>query len=157
MPEAQRVEGTVTIEDARIIFRNFTGLEGDFNRAGDRNFVVLLPPVIAQQMQEDGWNIKYLDPREEGDEPQPCVQVSVGYKVMPPRVVMITSKNRTDLREDMIDLLDAADIIKADIIIRPYNWEVRGNRGVKAYLKTMFVTIQEDELELKYAQGPEEG
>jgi hypothetical protein len=36
--------------------------------------------------------------------------------------------------------------------VRPYAWDVNGKTGVKAYLKTLFVTIDEDALELKYGQ-----
>ena len=146
-----RQENTVVIEDARIVFRNFAGKEGMYNREGDRNFAVLLDEATAQAMGEDGWNIKTLRAREEGDPDQPYIQVSVGYKGRPPRVVMITSRGRNDLGEDEVELLDWVDIANVDLIIRPYTWEVNGKTGIKAYLKSIFVTIDEDELELKYA------
>ncbi len=60
-----RNEGTLMMEDARIIFRNFAGKEGMYNRDGDRNFCVILDPKLASQMAEDGWNIKILRVREE--------------------------------------------------------------------------------------------
>lgn len=147
--------GTVTIEDARIIFRNFAGKEGQYNREGDRNFGVILEPEVAKAMVEDGWNVKYLKPREGDEEPTPWVQVSVSYKGRPPRVVMVTSRGRTTLGEDLVELLDWADLSTVDLILNPYEWAVNGKTGVKAYLKSIFVTIQEDELERKYADVPE--
>lgn len=147
--------GTVTIENARIIFRNFAGKEGQYNREGDRNFAVVLPEDVAQQMLEDGWNVKYLAAREEGESDTPYVQVSVNYKGRPPRVVMITQRGdtaqRVTLTEDLVELLDYADLSTVDLILNPYQWAVSGKTGVKAYLKSIFATVQQDELERKYA------
>lgn len=154
-------DGTLVIENAQLIFRNFAGKEGMYNAEGDRNFCVLLEPETAQQMIADGWNVKTLRAREEGDEPQPYIQVSVKYRgrngnaVRPPAVVMITSKGRTTLPEDMVEMLDWVDIANVDIIIRPFQWAVSGKTGVKAYLKSIYITIQEDYLANKYSDVPE--
>lgn len=144
-------DDTVVIENARIIFRNFAGKEGKYNREGDRNFAVLLDDQVAKDMEEDGWNIKWLEPREEGDPRQAYIAVSVNFKGRPPRIVMITSRGRTPLSEDEVELLDWADIKTTDLILNPYSWAVSGKSGIKAYLRSMFVTIAEDALELKYA------
>lgn len=147
-----RDDNTVVMENVRIIFRNFSGREGMYNREGDRNFCVLLDEANAEMMAKDGWNIKMLKARDEGEEDQPYLQVTVNFKGRPPRVVMITSRGRTTLREDEVELLDWADILTADLIVRPYEWAVNGKTGIKAYLQSIFVTIQEDPLELKYAK-----
>lgn len=142
----------LVFEDARIMFRNFSGDEKQFNSKGDRNFCLFLDQKKADEMLDEGWNVKTLRPKDEGDEPQPYVQVSVNYsKGRPPRVVLITSRGRTELGSDEIAMLDFADIKTIDVILNPYEWEVNGNKGVKAYLKSAFVTLNEDELELKYA------
>lgn len=145
----------VTIEDARIIFRNLGGREGEYNREGDRNFCVLIDDETAEKMGQDGWNVKFLKPREEGDTPQAYIPVSVSYKNRPPRVVLITSRGRTTLPEDLVEMIDYVDIQKVDMVLNPYQWVVRDNSGVKAYLKSMFVTVMEDELDRKYADVPE--
>lgn len=147
MSEAQ----TFMVEDARIIFRNFSGKEGQYNREGDRNFAVILDPSTAEQMLKDGWNIKYLASREEGEADTPYIQVSVNFKNRPPRVVMITSTARTYLNEESVDVLDWAEVRTADLIARGYEWTVNGKSGVKAYLQSLFITIEEDALERKYA------
>jgi hypothetical protein len=142
---------TFMVEDARIIFRNFAGKEGQYNREGDRNFAVVLTPDIAQQMLEDGWNVRQLASREEGDEDTPYISISVNFNNRPPRVVLLTSTTRTQLNEDSVELLDWADIKSADLIARGYDWSVNGKTGTKAYLQSLFVTIEEDALERKYS------
>jgi hypothetical protein len=146
-----RNDDTVLMENVRIIFRNFAGKEGMYNREGDRNFCVLLDHETAEKMTADGWNIKVLAAREEDEDDQPYLPVTVNYKNIPPRIVMITSRGRNTLEEDQVELLDWADIKMVDLIVNPYEWAVNGKTGIKAYLKSMFVTIEEDELELKYS------
>jgi hypothetical protein len=149
-------ENTVLMEGVRIIFRNFAGKEGQYNREGDRNFGVILPDDVAQQMLEDGWNVKYLKPREDDDAEEgetPWLSVSVNFdKGKPPKVMLVTDRGRTALDANTVDMLDWADITNVDLIVRPYTWEVSGRSGIKAYLQSMYVTIEEDALERKYAE-----
>src|ERR1051325_4741580 len=115
---------TFMVEDARLIFRNFSGAEGQYNREGDRNFSVVLDPASAEIMLKEGWNVKFLDGREEGDPDTPYIQIAVGFKIRPPRIVMITSTARTFLNADTVGVLDWAEIQTADLIARAYEWEV---------------------------------
>lgn len=151
MPPRKKKDETVLLEDYTLIFKNFEGKEGQYNRKGDRNFAVLLDVDTANRLDRDGWNVKALKAREEGDPEQPYLPVSVNFSGRPPHIVMITSRGRTELDEAKVEMLDWADIETVDLIINPYNWEVNGKSGKKAYLKSMFVTIREDALDLKYA------
>ena len=117
----------LSIENAHLLFRNLSGREDKYNRAGQRNFCVVIDdPDETQKLIDDGWNVRLLAPREEGDEPRYYIQV--------------------------------AEIRNVDLFINPSFWEVNGKSGIKAYLKTMYVTIEEDEFAAKYAaqEGPEE-
>jgi len=157
----RREDGSVLIEGARLIRRNFSGREELYNPLGKRNILVLLEDkLLVQDMIADGWNVKTLKPREEGDEPGHAIKVTISFKARPPKVVMITSKRRTELNADEIGMLDHVRFKLVDLIFVPYRWTMRDRpdeSGVSAYLKTMYVTIDEDELELKYAEDIPEG
>ena len=144
---------TLAIENAHIFFRNFSGKASRFNAEGNRNFCVEIEDVaLAGALLEDGWNVRTLAPREsEEDIERYYIQVAVSYKNNPPSVWLITKKGKTPLNEESISILDHADIALVDMTVKPYNWEVGGKSGVKGYLKSMYVTIEEDEFADKYA------
>ena len=52
------VRETRIFEGARLMFRNFSGKESEFNQAGDRNFCVVLEAAEAEEMKKIGWNVK---------------------------------------------------------------------------------------------------
>ena len=143
-------------------FRNFAGKAGRYNAEGDRNFCMLLDNDVAERMADDGFNVRYLKPRDENEDPVPYVQVKLKYRdrngkpLRPPKVVQVTSRGKTELDEDSISNLDWAEIEKFDIAINPRPYEgVNGRSGVTAYLKTLYITIVEDEFENRYYDVPD--
>ena len=148
---------TFMVEGARLIWRNFSGKETMYKPAGTRTFNVVLDKQTADKMAADGWNVKCKPsgvPADEGDESvdeELCyIEVTVGYKFRPPTIVVITDTSRTKLDENTVEMLDWAEIRNVDLIANASHWEVGGKTGIKAYLKTMYVTIEEDPLERKY-------
>lgn len=145
----------LAIENAQICFRNFSGKGGTYNPEGHRNFCVILDDRLATQLAEDGWNVKYLRPKEEGEAPRPYIQVKVNYKNSPPKICMVSSKGISVLDESTVGMLDWADLETVDLILSPYYWDVQGRHGVTAYVKAMYATIAEDEFESKYYSTPD--
>lgn len=141
------------VDDAMFNFRNFSGKNSRFASADvRRNFGVVLDAELAAKLKEDGWAVKYPDPRTDGEERDPYLVVHLGYKIRAPRVVMETSTNRTELGEAEVEVLDWADIAQAKFIctLRAWKMEETGKTGNKAWLKTMVVVVEEDELEIEY-------
>lgn len=150
-----RVNSNIVIENARIGFRNFSGEEGKFNAKGKRNFCVFLETELGTALEEDGWNVKWLQPKDEAEDMKPYLQIAVSFDNIPPKIVLISGKGKTVMTDETVSILDWAEIANVDLIVRPYNWEVNGKGGVKGYIKAMYITIVEDEFESKYYDVPD--
>lgn len=151
--------GILQIDDARIIYRNFAGEATPFNRAGDRNFSVIIDDQeVANALLEQGWNVKIKAARDEGDTPFMHLPVKVKFNDRGPNVYLVSGKNRVTLNEETVGMLDNVDILSVDLDIRPYDWSVNGKAGRTAYLQTICVTQDIDRFAQRFAEEefPEE-
>lgn len=143
----------VHIENARIGFKNFEGREGKYNKAGDRSFAVFLDRQSAEAMAADGWNVKFpaevpgQDPEDARD---PYLSVSVSIDKFPSIINLVSNGSPTRLIGEEAGILDWTELESVDLILRPYEWSVNGNSGVKAYLKKGYFNIVVDKFASKY-------
>lgn len=147
----RRKLNNLQIENAKLVFKNFSGKQGKFNPEGKRNFCVIIDEEMVEPLCSDGWKIKRFKQRDD-ELPEAYLPVSVAFENFPPTIFMISNGKKTQLDEESVGSLDWAEIQTCDVVIRPYCWVMSdGKSGVKAYLKTMYVTIEEDKFASKYA------
>lgn len=150
----KRVEGFIEIENAPIIYKNFSGRERPpYNPAGYRNFCVVIEDEdFATKLRDDGWNIKVRKPRDEEGEPLLYLPVKISYNIKPPQIILVTHNGKqTHISEDELQVLDEIDIEHADIAVNPYNWSMNGNHGVTAYLKSGYFVMEKVPFADKYS------
>ena len=142
----------INIEGALIIWKNFSGERDRFN-PGKRGFsVVIDDSVMADELKQEGWNVKER-PLQEGADPSEQ-EWTLPVKLNMNRytqVWLIVGNHKTLLNEDTVAQLDVVDIVNCDISIRPYEWEMSGRTGITAYVDSMYVTIRENKFAEKYA------
>lgn len=172
-------KNVLQINDARIIFKNFRGEGGKFNKEGERNFALLITggliddgsgqrEVTAEEMADalmndvsrlgTGWNVKIKAPREEGDSPFIYLPVKVRFNERGPQVYIESGNSHRRLSEETVALLDDIDIASVSLDIRPYDDEINGNPFRAAYLQSMKVIQNIDRFAAEYAEEeyPEE-
>lgn len=149
-------KGILQIDDARIIYRNFSGAPSKFNREGDRNFAIVIPDIESKDaLVSEGWNVKVKPPREEGDTPFMYLPVKIKFNDRGPSVYLSTGKKMTRLDENTISCLDDVDILSVDLDIRPYDWDINGKTGRTAYLQSIKVTQEIDRFASRFEDEEE--
>ena len=150
--------GILQIDDAIIIYRNFSGAPSKFNREGDRNFAVVIPDqeiddhrkTLAARLIEDGWNVK-IKSRGEDEDPFMFLPVKIKFNDRGPNVYLKTGSRVNKLDEESVSCLDDVDIMSVDLDIRPYDWDVNGKTGRTAYLQSISVTQNVDRFAARFA------
>lgn len=152
-----KVTDPVEIEDAQLIWTNFSGKAGKFNAEGMRNFNIIIDEDTFNVLQNDGWNVRVVLPKNDSDPDTPplyILPVKVSFGKRPPQIQLISSRGRRFLDEETVGMLDFIDIKTCDVVVNPYNYNVNGKVGVSGYLKSLYVTMVEDRFADKYADVP---
>ena len=145
-------KGNLEIDDAIIIYRNFAGEGGPYNREGDRNFAVLIPDEdMKDLLVEDGWNVKVKPSRRDDEELFMYLPVKVKYTEKGGPAVYVKSGDRVNaISEANIGMLDNIEIASVDLDIRPYDWDINGKTGRTAYLQSIHVTQKIDRFAARF-------
>lgn len=97
----------------------------------------------------DGWNVKWTKPDEDGTQIA-YIPVTASYKKRGPQIIKAIGgpKNKVKVDEDDIHTLDSDFVENIDYIsINAYEWEPG---KIKAYLKDMFITVEDDPFMREY-------
>lgn len=124
----------IVMENAKLTFRDFAG-----RRYGTGAFGLALDADIALKLKDDGWNVKeriFDDPNEE---PSYWLPVTVRWDKFPPDIIMATKNNETFLDEKTVGTLDNAEFDYVNLVVTP-------SSQMRAYLKSMYAMVQEDDL-----------
>ena len=140
----ERRNNRIVMENAEITFRDFSGM-----RYGIGSFGVGIEPDLAEKLKADGWNVKPR--RNSSDDPDAeekyYLPVTVRWDKFPPRIIMATNDNEVFMDESNIGVFDNAEFIKVNLVITP-------SRHMRAYLKSMYAVVQEDDLD-RWRRKPE--
>lgn len=165
----------ISISGLPVGFMNFEGavqkelpsghIKGRFNRDGARDFVIFLEPQLAHMMEVDGFNVKWPKPKDDiepqEDTRQPYLGITVtrnGSQPVSPflKVFLVDQFGVETLMDNStLAMLDDMFISHADVIINPYLWNVNGQTGAKAYLKSArFHLMPQAEIDARIGQKP---
>ena len=89
-------------------------------------------------------NVKEKPPRDPDDDPFIFLPVKVKFNGRGPSIYLRSGNANIRLSEEDVFRLDNIDIVKVDLDIRPYDWEVNGDKGRSAYLESMLVVQRTD-------------
>ena len=132
------------IKDARIINKNFAGIEKQYNPTGKRTFCVILDnPIEAQKLSEDGWNIRILKPTDEFPDGGYMLPVEARFGEYPPVIWVRRGGKPIQMDEVTVGELDRLRFTNAAMLVSGSEWEPG---KIKAYLRELYVDAETNDL-----------
>lgn len=157
--------GILQIDNARIAYRNFSGIGNKFNREGDRNFSLIIEDGFVNNDREPktareicdilkadvnkygvGWNVKVKE-YEDGNFIHLPVKLRFTDRTS---VYLKTGDKLVELDEESVSMLDSIDIANVDLDIRPYDDTMVSGPFRAAYVQSICVTQNVDRFKARY-------
>lgn len=141
-------------------FRNFDGAPKPWTPRGQKGpiqFAIALTEDRVDELASEGVEVLYTKPWPDAPadwEPTPFVNIHMRFDNFPPKVWMVTETRKVELTEETLGLLNYAEIVSADLKFNISHYKAPTGEGVKLYAQTLYVVIDEDPLDAKYAHIP---
>lgn len=137
------------VDGKALIFRNFAGKEGRFNKEGERSFCLEVDEETMIRLREMGFNVREKERTSTG-EIYRYLPIKINFSSFrPPQINQVTSRGgMSSLDESTIESLDYAEIISASIAINSYDYQNQGR--LTAYLQELLVEIEDDSFAARY-------
>lgn len=154
----------IAIENTKFIFRtNFSGdPDRDTYGSDARRANIIIPDITqAQQLIDEGFNVKVTKPREGYEEdftPEYFVAIGVNYDSnWPPKIYLVSGDaNPVELSEESVGCLDMCQVQHVDVTLNPYENPKTHRKSL--YVRTMYVVqdITDDPFASKYRRRNED-
>lgn len=140
----------ISIEGARVRYRDLSGKPSDYNKNGQRNITIELDMEDALALQELGLNVRFPEVGPDGDERAPLLKIIVSKFS---KVFRVNSERQTmrELREDELSDLQAYRLRNVDLTFYPRDYEIGKRKITSAYLSKGFFDVEETYFDKKYS------
>lgn len=155
-------EQTITFENVETIWNNFSGAKTLYTPEGVRFFNITLSEEQRAQAEKAGFVVKEHPSKNEGEPPLYTLKVGFGwndkYPQFDPKIFEVRNGSTIPITESNVSTLDGARIVKADVDVRTYHWEMPNHTsGVSAKLSLAYFHVLVSNLEEKYANMGDAG
>ena len=131
----------IEISNAKILWKNFTGELGFYNKEGGRNFcLVLSDDASVNFFKQNGYSVAVKPSGVEVGEFIRYLKVKLKFNNRKPAIILKSNNKTIRVDENLVSVLDSIKIKSVDMGIKPYHWELpNGEHGQIAYLSNMTV------------------
>lgn len=131
----------IEISNAKILWKNFTGVSGFYDKEGGRNFCLVLPDDASVNFfKQNGYSVAIKLSGVEVREFIRYLKVKLKFNNGEPTIILKSNNKTIRVDENLVSVLDFIKIKSIDMSIKPYHWELpNGEHGQIAYLNSMTV------------------
>lgn len=140
----------ISIEGAKVRYRDLSGEPSKFNKTGQRNITIELDMEDALALQELGYNVRFPEVGPDGDERAPLLKIVMSKFS---KVYRVNSERQTLrlLGEHEIGDLMSYRFVNVDLTFYGREYEVGKNKGLSANLTKGYFDVEETYFDQKYS------
>lgn len=136
----------VSIENTRFIFEtNFSGDPRRDKFGSDKRYAnIIIPEELAEELVDEGFNVRHTDPKDSKYEKTYFVKASVNYdSKFPPRIFLVSGDNPPELLDsESVGVIDTMYIRNVNVILSKY-YNTKIDKW-SLYVRTMYVEQELD-------------